>query len=177
MDIRLKHTPAIYLTGFMGCGKSTVGKLLAERLGWGFVDFDHEIEAAEQDTIPHLFATRGIAEFRRLETEMLRQWVRKVDRGLPYVIALGGGTFAEPGNPEIIEHHGISMWLDCPLEVIERRLEQADREARPLAAEPEFFRDLYAKRLPAYGRANYRLNADCEPADVVEEILKLPIWK
>src|SRR5262252_4168636 len=66
MNARLKRTPGIYVAGFMGAGKSTVGRHLAHRLGWNFFDTDHEIEAAEHVTIPELFSTRGEPEFRRI---------------------------------------------------------------------------------------------------------------
>ena len=177
MDIRLKHTPALYLTGFMGCGKSTIGRMLAEHLGWDFVDLDQEIERAEERTIPQLFEEKGVEEFRRIETELLRQWIRKADRGMPYIFALGGGTFAEPGNPEMLEHHGVSIWLDCPLETIEARLEQSGRESRPLAADPDLFRELYEKRRTAYARAHYRIDAACSPHEAVTAIEALPLWK
>src|SRR6202041_1849842 len=71
MNVRLKRTPGLYLVGFMGSGKSTVGRHLVQRLGWSFFDLDHEIEAAEKTTIAELFDTRGEPEFRRIESEML----------------------------------------------------------------------------------------------------------
>ncbi len=72
MNIRLKHTPGLYLVGFMGCGKSTIGHLAAARLGWRFADLDADIEAAENAAISDIFDTRGETEFRRMETEALR---------------------------------------------------------------------------------------------------------
>src|ERR1022692_5190369 len=66
MILKLKRTPGIYLVGFMGSGKSTIGRLLAERIGWHFVDLDEEIEAAERMSILEIFETRGEAEFRRV---------------------------------------------------------------------------------------------------------------
>ena len=82
----------------MGSGKSTVGRHLARRLGWSFFDLDDEIEAAEKTTIAHIFDTRGEAEFRRIETAVIGQHVRSIERGRPAVLALGGGAFSQPGN-------------------------------------------------------------------------------
>src|SRR5271165_4871934 len=122
MHIKLKRAPGIYIAGFMGSGKSTVGRMLADRLGWQFADLDAEIEAQERQTIGHIFETRGEAEFRRLETAMIGAYVRHVERGAPTVIALGGGAFVHPGNFNLIEQHGISIWLDCSFEAIGQRL-------------------------------------------------------
>ena len=72
MDVKLKRAPGVYLAGFMASGKTTVARLLADRLGWDFIDLDAEIEAAEQTTIASLFESRGEPEFRRIETEALR---------------------------------------------------------------------------------------------------------
>ncbi len=66
MHLKLKRTPGIYITGFMGSGKTTVGRMVADRLGWDFVDLDTDIEEREHDTVANIFGTRGEAEFRRL---------------------------------------------------------------------------------------------------------------
>src|SRR5260370_36442454 len=81
MILRLKRTPGIYLVGFMGSGKSTVGKLLAERLGWSFVDLDEEIVSQEGCPIPQIFDELGEAEFRRIERQALEKRVRQVSIG------------------------------------------------------------------------------------------------
>lgn len=175
MDDKLKRSPGIYLTGFMGSGKTTVAKALADRLGWDFIDLDSEIESAEQATIAEIFEARGEPEFRRIETAMIRQVTRKIDRGMAAVIALGGGSFADPANAAMLAQHGISIWLDCSLETIARRI--AEPDSRPLARDPEVFRKLYEERRDAYSRAQYRVDAECEPEEAVETILGLPCWK
>ena len=71
MNLKLKRTPGIYVVGFMASGKSTIGRLLAGRLGWNFFDIDEEIEAAEKTTISEIFDTRGEAAFRRIETGVI----------------------------------------------------------------------------------------------------------
>src|SRR5580658_8129753 len=130
MNIRLKRTPGLYLVGFMGSGKTTVGRHLAHRLGWSFFDLDHEIEAAEKTTIAEIFDTRGEPEFRRIESEMLRQHVRSVERGRPAVLALGGGAFVDAGNRELVQQNGIAIWLDCPFDRVQRRV--VNTSDRPL---------------------------------------------
>ena len=175
MDNKLKRAPGVYLTGFMGSGKTTIGSILADRLGWDFIDLDSEIEKAEQTTIAQIFESRGEPEFRRIETEMIRTVRRRVENGMPAVIALGGGSFVEPANAALLENHGISIWLDCPFEVIVERITTAD--SRPLARDPESFRKLYEERRAAYSRASYRVDAECDPARAVEIIMELPCWK
>ena len=175
MHLKLKRTPGIYITGFMGSGKTTVGRMVAERLGWDFVDLDTDIEARERDTVANIFATRGEAEFRRLETEAIRRWLRKIECGMPTVIALGGGAFVQPVNYEILGNNGISVWLDCSLEVVESRI--ADSDDRPLARDKEAFRKLYAERRLLYGRADFRINGDLEFSEAASAIVGLPLWK
>jgi shikimate kinase len=181
MDNKLKRAPGVYLAGFMGSGKTTVARVLADRLGWDVIDLDAEIEAAEETTIARLFDTRGEPEFRRIETDALKKVMRRVECGMPCVVALGGGTFVQPVNTEMLENHGISIWLDCPFETIEARINDAarlgDTDSRPLAQDRERFRRLYEERREAYGLADYRVDADCEVELAVDRILGLPCWK
>ena len=176
MHIKLKRSPGIYIAGFMGSGKSTVGRQLADRLGWDFADLDREIEADEGITIAEIFEGRGEPEFRRIETAMMRKWVHKIERGVPTVLALGGGAFVQPGNFDLIENHGISLWLDCAFEDIERRL-AAEREHRPLARDPDRFRALYEERRAGYSKADFRIDGTTDAETAVQAIIDLPIWK
>src|SRR6266849_9070831 len=107
MNLKLKRTPGIYLAGFMGSGKSTVGRLLADRLGWHFVDLDEEIEEADGMLIEEIFETRGEPEFRRIESEAIRAWVRKIESGQAVVMALGGGAFVAEANRALLMNNGI----------------------------------------------------------------------
>jgi shikimate kinase len=175
MDNKLKRSPGLYLTGFMGSGKTTVARLLADRLGWDFIDLDEEIENAEHATITEIFESRGEQEFRRIETEAIRTVMRRVERGRPAVVALGGGTFVQPTNAALLENHGISVWLDCSFETIKQRI--IEPGLRPLARDPEVFRKLYEDRRAAYSCASYRVDADCDIDRAVESILELPCWK
>jgi shikimate kinase len=149
--------------------------MVAERLGWDFVDLDTYIEERERDTVANIFANRGEAEFRRLETEAIKRWLRKIECGMPTVIALGGGTFVQPVNYEILGNNGISVWLDCSLETAESRIAETDE--RPLARDREAFRRLYAERRVLYGRADFRIDGDLESAEAAGAIVDLPLWK
>ena len=95
MILKLKRTPGIFLVGFMGSGKSTVGRALAEELGWGFADLDEDIEKREGMSISQIFDTGGEAEFRRAETAALRERVRSIERGKPCVDRPGRRGFLE----------------------------------------------------------------------------------
>jgi shikimate kinase len=176
MNVRLKRTPGIYLVGFMGCGKSTVGRVLADRLGWRFVDVDEQIEAAEGVAISHIFETRGEPEFRRIESQAILDCVRAIERGLPTVAALGGGAFAQDNNRAVLADNGYTIWLDCPFEIVQRRVAQASH--RPLARDERKFIELYRTRRDAYAQADCRIAIeDDDPAGPVEQILALPILR
>ena len=176
MLLKLKQTPGIYLVGFMGCGKSTVGCCLADELGWSFFDLDREIEKTAGASVTEIFAQRGEAAFRALETESLRKRVRDVKIGRPQVIALGGGAFTVQENYELASNHGVTIWLDTPLDVIEKRI--AGETHRPLAADPSRFRSLFEDRREAYARADYRIETfDREKDYVVARILALPLFQ
>jgi len=172
--IRLKRTPGIYLVGFMGSGKTTIGRLLAERIEWPFVDLDDDIEASRGMTIGEIFATLGEEEFREVERAALEARVRRVQRGVPIILALGGGAYAQFGVPDLLAGNGVTVWLDCPLEVAARRV--ASFSHRPLARDPERFAALYAERQTAYSRADYRIDSSSdEPRTAVEQILSLDL--
>jgi shikimate kinase len=173
--LKLKQTPGIYLVGFMGCGKSTVGPALAAELGWSFFDLDQEIEKTAGQSITEVFERQGEQAFRALESEMLKKLVRNVRMGRPQVIALGGGAFTIQENFEQASNHGVTIWLDTPLDVIESRIAQETH--RPLARDPARMRALYAERRPAYERADYRIETlDREAGYVVSRILALPLF-
>ena len=121
MILKLKRTPGIYLVGFMAAGKSTVGRMLADELGWTFIDIDDDIEAQEQTSIAEIFEIRGEEAFREIETAVICKRVQMVQRGRPTVVALGGGAFTRDPNYELLEDNGVTVWLDCPLKVVEQR--------------------------------------------------------
>jgi shikimate kinase len=178
MILKLKRTPGLYLVDFMAAGKSTIGRHLAHRLGWNFYDTDAEIEAAERTTIAAIFAARGEPEFRRLETDMIRQHVRWIERGSPAVLALGGGAFTQPANRQLLGDNGISIWLDCPFETVCRRVAEAPHGGvRPLAQDPVRFAALYRERRDLYSLADVRVPIESEePETVVDVILAQPFF-
>ena len=176
MNLRLKRTPGIYLVGFMGSGKSTVGRELAGQMGWSFFDTDDEIEAAEGMAISEIFETRGEAEFRRIESAVVRRHVGWIEQGRPAVLALGGGAFVAETNRELLLENGVVVWLDCPWEMVERRVSQASH--RPLARHKENFRRLFDERRAMYALADVRVPVESdEAAAAVEAILRDPIFK
>jgi shikimate kinase len=159
----------------MGSGKSTIGRSLSEELGWCFFDIDQEIEEEQHCTIAQIFSERGEAAFRELESEALRRRVMHIEAGNPCVVALGGGAFVQQRNWEMIENNGVTVWLDCSLDVIHTRL--GDISTRPLASDPAALARLFEARRPLYARADFHVKADCEdPAEVMRQILRLPIF-
>ncbi len=170
----IASTPnTVFLVGFMGCGKSTVGACLAQRLAWRFVDLDEQIENAEGCTIAEIFARAGEAEFRRMEHEALRRIVEEGGRTGGRVIALGGGTFVQPRNLELLQRaRALTIWLECPVD--ELLLRCALMKNRPLFRDESSFRRLYQERLPFYQQATFTVPAgQAEPKEVVNRILAL----
>jgi shikimate kinase len=176
MILKLKRTPGLYLVGFMACGNTTVGRALADHIGWPFADMDAEIEAREGRAISEIFLEHGEAGFREIESLVLRNHVRNIETGQPCVLALGGGAFVQPSNRELLHNNGVSLWLDCPLAVIQRRLH--GDTSRPLAAQANGgLGRLYEDRRPVYSRADYRVDVDTEDVpELIRRILKLPLF-
>jgi len=174
--LKLKQTPGIYLIGFMASGKTTIGKALADRLGWNFADIDDDIEALEGRSIPEIFDTLGEGAFRQMETEAIKKRVRAVSFGRPTVIAVGGGAAAHPGNLELLDDHGVTIWLSCSFDVVARRV--AQNSHRPLARDLKRFEELYYARQPAYQRAGYRIDIESDDPEVaVDAILNLSLFR
>ncbi len=116
----------VFLIGFMGSGKSTIGKKLAKRLDYQFLDLDRYIEDKTQQTIPSIFETQGETAFRTLETKVL-----KALNVSNTVVALGGGTPCFNQNMNIINELGVSVYLKLPVSVLVNRLMNA-KTKRPL---------------------------------------------
>ena len=160
----------LYLVGFMGTGKSTVGRAVAMRLGFQLLDSDHEIERERGRTVAQLFAAEGEAAFRALER-------RFVERGHPdrgVVVACGGGLVVQPGMLELLNTKGVVMCLHASLETVLRRTGQT--RTRPLldVADPAArLRQLYLEREPIYKRAGTVILTDLRPVhDIVMHVLR-----
>jgi shikimate kinase len=159
----------------MGSGKTTVGTLLARQLAWRFVDLDERIETASGLTIPQFFERFGEPAFRQLEADELRAALgRAAEDQAGTVLALGGGTYAQPGCPEFLRAAAVPvLWLDSPAEILLSRC--MTMTGRPLFRDEESFRALYAQRLPSYQSADFRVDSSTDPPRVVAEILRLGI--
>ncbi|MGH9412966.1 MAG: shikimate kinase [Candidatus Acidiferrales bacterium] len=161
----------LILLGFMGSGKSTVGRELAQRLGWHFCDLDDRIEAASGQPISSIFREHGEAEFRELERRELLRLLGET-RNRRTVIALGGGTFAQPGNRELTQTSGgCTVFLEVPLEQLLLRC--AGMSNRPLFRDEASFRALYEYREAFYRQAAVTVAAGgAEPGVISERVLE-----
>ena len=160
---------SIVLVGLMGCGKSSIGKRLAARLGLPFVDADEEIERAAAKTINDIFSDHGEAHFRDGERKVIS---RLLNNG-PQVLATGGGAYMHPETRQRIREDGVSIWLRADLPVLMRRVMK--RDTRPLLRDgnPEAtMRKLIEARYPIYAEADMTVDSRDEPHDLaVAEIV------
>ena len=176
MNLTLKRTPGLFLVGFMGSGKTTVGRLLARELGWQFADTDADIEADQGKTIPRIFDEQGEEYFRQVEHEMIRRRVVKIKMGQPMIVSLGGGAFTREENVALIRGNGVSVWLDCAWDVICHRVGQSSH--RPLARDPERMAELFAARHPFYEQADFHIKVTQDDSQqAFRDILALPVFQ
>ncbi|HLF85404.1 MAG TPA: shikimate kinase [Blastocatellia bacterium] len=157
----------IFLVGFMGAGKTTVGGVLARHLGYDFFDLDELIAARAGKSVQEIFAELGEAEFRRLESGAI-QSCRGMVRA---VIALGGGAYVSEENRTSLREIGKSIWLDCPLEICLNRI--AGDESRPLLGDRDEMWALLTRRRAAYAQADYRVRGELSPEELAIEITGL----
>ncbi len=151
------------LIGMPGCGKSTVGRLLAERLGRPLLDCDKEIVRRSGQAIADIFAEQGEAKFRQIESQTLADIAKEGGQ----VIACGGGVVLRPENIQALRQNSLLIWLDRPLEQL------AVGKGRPLSPNPEANRLLYQQRAPLYQQyADYRQACAQTPAETVELLVE-----
>jgi len=155
----------IVLTGFMGTGKSTVGRIIADRLGWRFVDADEEIVTRIGMSISEIFERQGEAAFRRYESMVCQSLVARSRQ----VIATGGGMLVDPANLRVMESTGFVVCLDAHPDVIRTRL--GGGEGRPLAGNWE---ELLHNRREAYGRIPRHVDTSHKsPKEAAQEVYDL----
>jgi len=162
----------IFLTGFMGVGKSKIGELLAQRLHRVFLDTDQMIEARAGKAISAIFASQGEGRFRQLEHECVQEVAAREDA----VISLGGGAIAQERNWEVVRGAGVLVCIEADVETILDRVSR--REDRPLLAglsrkeKRAEIQRLLAARAPFYARADIRVQStDDRPAEETAEML------
>ena len=162
---------SLYLVGMMGSGKTSTGRPLAERLGYGFVDADAVIEQAAGCSIPEIFERDGEAGFRKLESQVLNA----ISQRHSLVVATGGGVVTQPENWGLL-HSGIVIWLDVVPEQLMERL-RSDNTVRPLlqTADPDAaLNALLEQRRPLYAEADLTVVINEEtPETVADGILQL----
>ena len=149
----------------MGSGKTTVGRLLAEKLSRPFIDTDEEIEKTTKRSIAEIFADPGETEFRNLEKELIHNIA---DLQTPSVIALGGGSLMDAGSLVVGKSSGLLIYLKCSIDVLRQRLQNSQR---PLL-KSESMESLMEKRMPGYITADYIIDNDSkEIAETIEIIM------
>ena len=156
------QTENIYLTGFMGCGKSTIGRILSNLLGWKFCDLDLELEKREGRSVSQIFAEEGEAYFRTAETRLLKELLKTKGQ----IVALGGGTAVQFPNARLLMQYGAKViWLDVSADTAYERLK--NDKSRPLlaAASTETEKKMLIQQLLEQRRPQYQKVA-CQIEDV-----------
>ncbi len=160
----------LILTGMMGVGKTTVGKTLAERLSYSFIDVDRLIEYREGCRINIIFKNKGESYFRKIETEITLKELKKSKT----VISLGGGSFLNKIIRNKIKKNSISFWLDLSIEKIVQRLKKTNK--RPLLFKKniaETVKKIYLERRRTYNEADFRINCNSlQSNEIVDKIIK-----
>lgn len=155
----------IVLCGFMGCGKSSIGRNLAKKAKYKFIDMDYYIEKKHKMTISEMFAKKGEAFFREVESETLKEILQKDN----VIIGTGGGTVINSKNVEIIKaNEGKVLFLDVPLAALQERLKRDTK--RPLIQRDdrrEFIEKLFAQRYDLYKNASDEVIDAGAPINVV----------
>jgi shikimate kinase len=171
---RRMGTRAVVLIGFMGAGKSSVGRALGVLLGWAFEDLDERIERREARTVAEIFRESGESGFRRAEHAALKELVRELNAGAEKIVALGGGAFVQQRNASLIEAGGVpTVFLDADVEELWRRCREQRGTERPLISSLESFRELYEVRRPHYLKASLRQETSGKKIEeIVAEVVR-----
>jgi shikimate kinase len=157
-------TILVFLTGFMGAGKTTIGRALADLLGWEFIDLDQRVESEQGRKIYEIFSEVGEARFREMETAALKAALAEIKPNTKWVIALGGGTWTGERNAFIFAcEQASSVFLDAPVEELWQRCQKYEK-LRPLAAAQNHFRQLYEARRRRYMEAGLHVSTSGKKA-------------
>jgi shikimate kinase len=157
---------AVFLVGFMGAGKTSVGRALSRQLGWSFEDLDDRVQSREGRSIEAIFREAGEAGFRQAEHKALRELISGLNDS-PQIIALGGGAFVQQENAALLEASEIkTIFLDGSVDELFRRCQEQNLE-RPLRSSAENFRTLYEKRRPHYLKASLRIETQGKSVDAI----------
>mgnify|MGYP000615945182 CR=1 FL=1 len=159
------------LTGMMGVGKSTIGKILAKKLNYNFIDVDKLIEKKENSSINLIFKNNGESYFRKIESEIALSVLKKTNS----VIALGGGAFLNNSIRRSIKKLSVSFWLDVPIDLLINRLKRTKK--RPLLNNKninETVKKIYFERKKIYSEADFKIKCNSlKTEEIVDKILKL----
>ena len=159
------------LTGMMGVGKSTIGKILAKQLNYKFVDIDKLIENKEGSTINFIFKNKSESYFRKIESDITLAELKKYNS----VISMGGGAFLNNSIRKSAKKLSTSFWLDVPIDALIKRLKKNNK--RPLLLEKninEEVKKIYFNRKKIYNEADYRIKCDSlRSEEIAKKILNL----
>jgi shikimate kinase len=160
----------LYLVGFMGTGKSTVGRAVSQKLGFALLDSDHEIERLQNKTIPEIFAVDGEPAFRAME----RDFIETGHPAARTVISCGGGLVVQPGMLARLKTKGVVVCLHASIETILARTARAHHRPLLVADNPEErIRTLYAQREPIYKQSGTVILTDSRPlTDIVGHVVR-----
>lgn len=160
----------LYIVGFMGTGKSTVGRAVAHKLGFHMVDSDHEIERQQKKTIPQIFAQEGEAAFRAME----RTFIEGGHEGERTVVSCGGGLVVQPGMLAVLNRKGVVVCLHASVETILARTSRQQNRPLLVAENPEErIRTLFAQREPIYKQCGTVILTDSRPLmDIAGHVMR-----
>jgi shikimate kinase len=164
--------PRVFLVGMMGVGKSTVGRLLADRLGWPYLDSDEQVQRHTGRTVPEIFAADGEPAFRAEEKRALAE---AASGDTPVVVSVAGGAVLDPDNRKLLRDRGRVVWLRANVDTMAERV--GDGEGRPLlggeGGPAAALAELYPQRRPVYEElADVVVDVDqLTPGEVVDKIL------
>ncbi len=160
---------SVVMIGLMGCGKSSVGRRLANAIGLPFTDADEEIERAAGKSIPDIFADYGEAHFRDRECRIIERLLRTG----PQILATGGGAYMRPETRQMIAASGIAVWLRADLPVLMNRVLRRDNRPLLKTADPEAkMRELINERYPVYALADITVDSrETSHEDTVRQVI------